>query len=142
VANLVNTVNASIPNDVSIGESMAIGSNLVVGKNIVNSGDIFTKNIYAKSIRINDAVIDNTVLTNVFIDKIPILSKAISFISNLSSDVQLQLDTNSKKEGPSGKDGADSTVTGPAGRDGADLTSGLILFMKKFCWIFSFLNEV
>jgi hypothetical protein len=95
--NLMNTVDGAIRNNAAIGELVAIGSNLVVVKNIVNSGDIFTNNIYAKSIRINDAVIENTLLTNVFIDKVPISSKAISFISNLSSDDQLQLDTISEK---------------------------------------------
>jgi serine acetyltransferase len=58
----MNTVDGAIRNDIAIGESMAIGSNLVVGKNIVNSGNISTNNIYAKSIRINDAVIENTIL--------------------------------------------------------------------------------
>jgi serine acetyltransferase len=85
----MNSSIATFLDNIAIGESVAIGSNLVVGKNITNSENINTNSIYAKSIRINDAVIKNTVLTNVFIDKIPILSKAISFISNLSSDVQL-----------------------------------------------------
>jgi predicted ATP-grasp superfamily ATP-dependent carboligase len=89
----MNTVDGAIRNDIADGESMAIGSNLVVGKNIVNSG-----NLYAKSILINDAVIENTILTNAFIENIPISSRSISFISTLSSDVQLQLDTISKKK--------------------------------------------
>jgi hypothetical protein len=116
-SHLMNTVNGAIRNDVAIGESLAIGSNLVVGKNIVNSGDIHTNNIYAKSINLK-----NGVFKNILIDDIPISSQSISFISTLTSDVQLQLDTNSKKIGPAGKDGLDSTVAGPAGKDGLDST--------------------
>jgi hypothetical protein len=119
VANLVNTVNVSIRNDVSIGESIAIGSNLVVGKNIINSGDFFTNYIYAKSIRINDAVIENTVLTNAFIDNVPISSQSLSFISTLSSNVQLQLDTNSKMQGERGIQGIKGdSITGERGIQG------------------------
>ncbi len=105
ITNLMNTVDGAIRNDIAVGESMAIGSNLVVGKNIVNSGDIFTNNIYAKSIRINDAVIENTILTNAKIDNVDISSKSLAFISTLKSDVQLQLDTNSKQIGLQGKTG-------------------------------------
>jgi hypothetical protein len=93
ISHLMNTVNGAIRNDVAIGESLAVGSNLVVGKNIVNSGDIHTNNIIAKSLIIKDAIIENTILTNAFIGNIPILLRPLTLISNLTSDVQLQLDT-------------------------------------------------
>ena len=102
VLGLVNGIDGAIRNDTAIAESIAIGSNIVCGKNIVNNGDIYTNNIYAKSI-----VVDNTILKTVFIDDVPIQSRTIAFISNLSSDVQLQLDTNAKQEGAPGKDGID-----------------------------------
>jgi hypothetical protein len=117
VAHLMNTVVFATRNNGAFGEALAIGSNLVVGKNIVNSGDIHTNTIYAKSINLNNAV-----FKNILIDDIPINSASIRYIQNLSSDVQLQLDTNSKQIGPAGRDGADSTVAGPVGRDGADST--------------------
>ncbi len=124
VANLVNTVEFATRNNGAFAEALAIGSNLVVGKNIVNSGDIFTNNIFAKSILIKDAVIENTILKNAKLDNVSISSRSLAFISTVSSDVQLQLDTNSKKVGPAGADstvpgpaGADSTVPGPAGKD-------------------------
>ena len=50
VSGLVNTIDGAIRNDTAIAESIAIGSNIVCGKNIVNNGDIYTNNIYAKSI--------------------------------------------------------------------------------------------
>jgi hypothetical protein len=53
---------------VAIGESLSIGSNLVVGRNIINSGDIYTKNIYADSINIRDSVIQNLTLGSYFIN--------------------------------------------------------------------------
>ncbi len=99
----MNTVNGAIRNDEAIGESLAIGSNLVVGKNIVNSGDIYTNDIYAKSLVIKDAIIENTILTKAFIGDIPLSPQKISFINTLTSDVQLQLDTNSKQQGERGK---------------------------------------
>jgi ribosomal protein S11 len=92
---LMNSVDGSMRNDVSVGESLAIGSNLVVGKNIVNSGNFYTNNIYAKSIVIKDAIIQNTNLTNVNIDGVPV--KNLGFINTLSSDVQIQIDTNSNQ---------------------------------------------
>jgi hypothetical protein len=102
VANLVNTVESATRNNGAFAESLAIGSNLVVGKNIVISGDIHTNTLYAKSLLIRDAVIENTILTKAFIGDIPLLPQKISFINTLTSDVQLQLDTNSKKIGPAG----------------------------------------
>jgi hypothetical protein len=53
---------------------------------------------------IKDAIIENTILTNAKIDNVDISSRSISFISNLKSDVQLQLDNNSKQIGFRGKD--------------------------------------
>jgi hypothetical protein len=97
IGNLFNCGNGAFRDNVAVGESIAIGSILVVGKNIVNSGDIFTNNIFAKSILIKDAVIGNTILTNAKIDNVLISSKSLAFISTVSSDVQLQLDTNSKR---------------------------------------------
>jgi hypothetical protein len=83
ISHLMNTVNGAIRNDVAIGESLAVGSNLVVGKNIVNSGDIHTNDIYAKSINLNSVVIAN----------VPILPQKISFTSTLTSDAQSQVDS-------------------------------------------------
>jgi hypothetical protein len=100
ITNLMNTVNGAIRNDLAIGESVSVGSNLVVGKNIVNSGDIHTNTIYANSINLNNAV-----FKNILIDDTPISSQSISFINTLTSDVQLQLDTNSKKQGEQGIQG-------------------------------------
>jgi hypothetical protein len=82
ITKLMNTADGAIRDNVAVGESVAIGSNLVVGKNIVNSGDMFTNNIFAKSISIKNAVIQNTILTNASIDNIPISSRSISFISS------------------------------------------------------------
>jgi hypothetical protein len=82
IDNLLLTKDAAIRDDVCIGESLSIGSNLCVGKNIVNSGDIFTNKINAKSIT----------FINAFIEDIAIKKDSISFIKNLSSDVQLQID--------------------------------------------------
>jgi hypothetical protein len=56
VANLGKTIECAIPNNLGIEESLAVGSNLVVGKNIVNSGDIYTNDIYAKSISLKNGV--------------------------------------------------------------------------------------
>jgi hypothetical protein len=127
VANLVNTIESATRNNGAFGESVAIGSNLVVGKNIINSGDIHTNTIYAKSLLIRDAVIENTILTKAFIGDIPLSPQKISFINTLTSDVQLQLDTNSKKIGPAGKDGLDgsSGTNGTNGLDGSLGTNGL-----------------
>jgi hypothetical protein len=82
IDNLLLTKDAAIRNDVCIGESLCIGSNLVVGKNIVNNGDIFTNDINAK----------NIIFINGFIEDIPINKDSISYIQNLRSDVQLQID--------------------------------------------------
>jgi hypothetical protein len=114
ITTLMNSADGAIRNNVAVGESVTIGSNL-----IVNSGNTFTNNIFAI---FSQTIIQNTILTNAKIDNVYISSKSLAFISTLSSDVQLQLDTYSKKIGPSGKDGVDSTVAGPAGRDGEDST--------------------
>ena len=118
ITKLMNSSNGAIRDNMAVSESVAIGSNLVVGKNIVNSGDIYTNNIIAKSISIKDAV-----FKNILIDDTPINSTSIRFIRNLSSDVQLQLDTNSKKIGPAGKDGLDGSP-GTNGLDGSSGTNG------------------
>jgi hypothetical protein len=97
ISHLMNTVDGAIRNYLAVGESLAIGSNLVVGKNIVNSGDIHTSNIFAKSLIIKDAIKENTILTKVFIGDIQVLLRSIALISNLTSDVQLQLDTATTK---------------------------------------------
>ncbi len=75
ITNLMNSSDAAIRDNIAIGASVAIGSNLVVGNDVTNSGNIYTNNIYAKRIRINDAVIENTLLTNAFIDNVPISSQ-------------------------------------------------------------------
>jgi hypothetical protein len=124
ITNLMNSADGAIRNNVAIGESVAIGSNLVVGENIVNSGDIFTNNIFAKSILIKDAKIENTILTNAKIDNVDISSRSLAFISTVSSDVQLQLDTNSKKIGPQGLKG-DTGTQGIQGLKGDTGTQGI-----------------
>jgi hypothetical protein len=119
ITKLMNTADGAIRDNIAIGESISVGGNMACGKNIVNSGDIYTNNIFAKSILIKDAVIENTILANAKIDDVPISSRSLAFISTLTSDVQLQLDTNSKQIGPKG---ADSTVPGPKGEDGLNST--------------------
>jgi hypothetical protein len=87
ITNLIKSADSAIRDNIAIAESISVGSKLVVGENIVNSGDIFTNNIFAKSILIRDAVIENTILTKAFIGDIPLSPQKISFINTLKSDV-------------------------------------------------------
>ena len=130
VLGLVNGIDTATRNNTATADSIAIGANIVCGQNIINSGDIYTNSIYAKRIVVDDSVFQNTVLKNAFIDDVPFDSKTISFISNLSSDVQLQLDTNSKQIGPIGLTGNDGIqgiqgIIGLKGNDGIQGIQGI-----------------
>ncbi len=119
VYSIINSVESTTRNNGVFGESVSVGSNLVVGKNIVNNGDIFTNNVYATSVQIKDAVIQNTILTNAFIDNVQIKPRALSLIANVTSDVQVQLDTNAKKKGDKGDTGdTGASIKGDKGDTG------------------------
>jgi hypothetical protein len=119
ITKLMNSADAAIRDNIAIGESISVGGNMACGKNIVNSGDIYTNNIFAKSISIKDAIIENTILTKASIDDVPISSRSLAFISTLTSDVQLQLDTNSKKQGERGEQGIQGeSIKGDRGEQG------------------------
>jgi hypothetical protein len=123
VSGLVNTIDIAIRNDVAIGESIAISGNIVCGKNITNSGNIYCfGTLFTKKIVIENAIIQNTNLSNTFIDDVPISSQSISFISRLTSDVQSQIDKKQQK-GDTGDTGL-TGMTGQAGIDGSDGATG------------------
>ena len=50
ITNLIKSADSAIRDNIAIGESISVGGNIACGKNIVNSGDIYTNNIFAKSI--------------------------------------------------------------------------------------------